>query len=283
MKLLRTIILYGTLSVSLFLLWNNVLRSPCERIVEYSIGEFDERFEISKEDFIAQLQESEIPWEEAAGKNLFEYVPGADFKVNLIWSEEQERLYKGNDLQEKLDSKFDSIDTLQSRYGEAVKRYERAVDVYESSLAIYEKDVSYWNNRGGAPTAEYKKLQSDAKSLEKKAAEIKRLQSQVNRLAEENNANVETYNSSVEEFNELHSYGYEFDAGNTDGTEINIFSYDGNKELQTLIVHEYGHVLGIDHVEDPEAVMHYLLNDRNQNGVLAAADIAALGQSCRLK
>ena len=73
---------------------------------------------------------------------------------------------------------------------------------------------------------------------------------------------------------------YEFDAGNTDGTEINIYSYDGLPELHTLLVHEFGHVLGIDHVDDQYSVMYYLLNEDNRGGELTDVDIAALGSSC---
>jgi len=282
MKILRTIILYGLLALILVLLWKNVLRSPCDRTIEYDIGEFDERFEISREIFITQIELAEIPWEEAVDKNLFRYVEGADFKVNLIWSEEQERLYKGNDLENDLDNKQESIDTVQVRYQSAVNRYERSVREYESRLAKYETDVTYWNNQGGAPENEYDALQGEVSALESKASEVNRLLTQVNTIADENNQKVETYNSRVNEYNGLFTGGDEFDAGNTDGVEINVYSYNGNQELRTLLVHEFGHVLGIDHVDDPYSVMYYLLNDQNQKGELTQIDIEALELSCKL-
>ena len=282
MKILRSIILYGTLAFSLVLLWHNVLRSPCARFIEYDIGTFDERFLISRDAFITQIELAEIPWEEAAGKNLFRYVPGADFKVNLIWSEEQERLYQGNVLENQLDSRQESIESIQNRYQSAVTRYERSVKEYETKLTAYEKDVTYWNNQGGAPEDEYTKLQKEATSLENKAKEVNRLLAQVNDIAEENNQKVENYNNGVEQYNDLFVGGYEFDAGNTDGREINVYSYDGDQELRVLLVHEFGHVLGIEHVDDPYSVMYYLLNDQNKKGELTDVDIAALEISCRL-
>ena len=282
MKIIRTIILYGALGASLVLLWNNILRSPCDRIIEYDIGIFDERFRISQDAFITQIELAEIPWEEVASKNLFRYVEGADFKVNLVWSDEQERLYKGNDLENELDSKQELIDTVQNRYQSAVNRYERAVREYETKLAKYEKDVTYWNKQGGAPEEQYTKLQNEATSLEKKASEISRLLAQVNSIADENNQKVEIYNDGVQEYNTLFNEGHEFDAGDTDRTEINVYSYDGEEELRTLLIHEFGHVLGIDHVENPTSVMYYLLNSENQKGELSEFDIAALRNSCRL-
>jgi uncharacterized protein YoxC len=282
MKILRSIILYGVLTFSLVLLWQKVLRSPCYRVIEYDIGAFDERFLISREVFINQIEFAEIPWEEASETNLFRYVDGADFKVNLIWSDEQDRLYKGNDLENKLDNKQDSIDTVQNRYQTAVNRYEPVVREYESRLEQYEVDVTYWNDQGGAPEAEYNNLQNEVASLERKASELNSLLDTVNSLADENNQKVQTYNQNVAEYNNLFSTGHEFDAGNTDGTEINVYSYDGIQELRTLLVHEFGHVLGIDHVEDINSVMYYLLNDQNQKGTLSDVDVAALELSCRL-
>lgn len=279
---MRTILLYGTLATSVFFLWDTVLRPPCTRVVEYDVGVFDERFGINKEFFITYLQTAEIPWEEESGKQLFRYTPGADFKVNLIWSEEQERLYKGNSLEENLDSVQESIDSLQGRYESAVTRYERATTEYETQLADYEREVTYWNNNGGAPEKEYSALQKQVTALDAKAAEIKRLLTTVNKLADDSNARVQNYNSGVAEYNNLFNAGSEFDAGNTDGTEINVYTYNGNQELQTLLIHEFGHVLGIDHVDDEKSVMYYLLNDQNKKGVLTGYDIAALQLSCKL-
>ncbi len=282
MKWLGKILLYGILAVSIFLLWENVLRSPCSRIIEYSIGAFDERFGLSQEEFIAQIESAETPWEIAVGKELFQYVPDADFKVNLIWSEEQARLYQGNQLEDALDSRQDSLDSIQSRYDTAVNRYEGAVRSYETKLARYEQDVNYWNERGGAPEPEFNKLQQEAQSLDSQANEIKRLLTEVNKLADENNTKVNQYNEDVHQYNDLFIEGQEFDAGNTDGTEINVYSYDGLDELRTLLVHEFGHVLGIDHIDDQHSVMYYLLNDDNQKGELTDRDISALELSCRL-
>ncbi|MFT7328200.1 MAG: hypothetical protein ACI870_000386 [Crocinitomicaceae bacterium] len=282
MKWLWTIFLYGTLILSLFFLWENVLRSPCSRVIEYSIGAFDERFEISQGEFINQIELAEIPWETSAEKQLFRYVPNATFKVNLIWSEEQERLYEGDKLENTLDSRQNSLDSIQTRYQSAVRNYEKSVRSYETKLSSYEKEVSYWNEIGGAPQAQYQKLESDAEKLDRTATEVKTLLGKVNELADENNQKVDLYNDGVSEYNQLFTVGHEFDAGNTDGTEINVYSYDGIPELQTLLIHEFGHVLGIDHVDDKNSVMYYLLTDDNQKGELTHIDIEALQVSCRL-
>lgn len=282
MKYIKNILLYGGFIVSVFLLWKVVLQTPCDRTIEYDIGAFDESFRIDREAFLAQIALAELPWEEVTGSDLFRYVPGADFKINLIFSEEQARLYKGNDIENKLDTKQESIDSLQARYQSAVTRYERAKGSYENKLRAYEQEVTKWNNLGGAPKEEYDILQQDAELLDREADEVNRLLVQVNKLAEENNTRVEDYNENVDEYNTLFTHSHEFDAGNTDGTEINIYSYRDLDELHTLLVHEFGHVLGIDHVDDESSVMYYLLNENNKDGELSFFDKQGLSSSCRL-
>jgi len=282
MKIIRTIILYAALGLSLVVLWHTTLRSPCSKTIAYDIGEFDSRFNISREEFLVIVADAEKPWEKKAGNDIFVYKPGARFKINIIWSQEQERLYKGTNIEKNLDTQQSSINSLQTRYQSAVSSYEKSKQNYENKLAKYEQEVSYWNERGGAPEPEFNQLQRDAENLDKQAQTINSQLEKVNTLAEQNNQKVENYNDNVSEFNDLFVEGDEFDAGNTDGTEINIYSYDGLQELETLLVHEFGHVLGIDHVDDPASVMYYLLNEQNQDGILQDADISALAETCRL-
>ena len=282
MNLIKNIIYWIIIIFAVWFGWYTLTKTPCDRVIEYDIS-FDERFRLSEDEFLSFVERSEMPWEEVAGRELFKYVPGSKFKINLIYSEEQNRLYQGDDLSENLDSQQSDLDSLQSRYQSAVRRYESGLKQYEQQVKKYESEVEYWNKKGGAPTAEFNQLQNDAKKLDVKLKEVEGLRSNVNRLAEENNQEVRKYNEGVGDFNELFRDPKQFDAGNTDGTEINIYSYDGNQELMTLITHEFGHVLGIDHVEDENSVMYYLLNEKNKGGELKTADINALDLSCKLK
>lgn len=281
MKSLRSLLLYGLLIGSLGLLYYTNAQTPCDEIVSYDIGTFDERFGIKKEAFVEILARAETPWETTAGKDLFVYTPGADFKVHLIWSQEQDRLYQGRDISNDLDNQEKGIGSLQSRYDSAVSAYEKSLKDYETKLKKYEKDVDYWNAQGGAPSEKYNQLQQESVRLQSKAKDVEKLRVEVNKLADENNTEVQKYNLGVQEYNQLFKNPKEFDAGNTDGQEINVYSYDGNEELHALLVHEFGHVLGIDHVENEESVMFYLLNEKNKKGILSTEDIESFSQSCK--
>ena len=280
MSILKNSLYYGIIVFAVWFGFHTYTKTPCDQVIEYDIF-FDDRFRITENEFISFLERAETPWENAAGTELFRYVPGSTFKVNLIFSEKQARLYQGRDISSELDSQQLGIDSLQSRYQSVVRRYEFALKEYENQLRTYEQNVGYWNTKGGAPTDIYAQLQNDETRLDAQFKEVETLRRNVNQLAEENNNQIQDYNDGVSNYNDLFKDSKQFDAGNTDGTEINIYSYDGNQELMTLITHEFGHLLGIDHIDDESSVMYFLLNEKNKGGILSTADINALSVSCR--
>ena len=280
MNKLRPLLLYGTLVASIVLLAYTVLRTPCSSVIEYDIGVFDERYNISRESFLSVIQEAEIPWEEAADKPLFVYSPGADFKINLLWSENQERVIQGKDLEQNLDVKQQSLNSVQREYELLSRRYEAAEERFNRNESVFQRELDAWNRNPGTQS-EHQDLKRQESSLRSDVQELNMMGAELNKLAQLSNQQVNQYNEGVNEYNNLFD-GREFHAGDTDGTEINVHSFDGREELHTLIVHEFGHVLGIDHLDDPGSVMYYLLNDENDGGNLSDMDRQALFESCRL-
>lgn len=281
MKVLKNIILYGALVASLGLYYHVDSQQPCKRVIPYDIGQFDEAYGISRDSLLTSIAQAEFVWEQEAGKQLFKYEEGAPFKINLIFSEEQENLQKGNEIQNSLSSQERSLQNTKQQYDDAVERFDREQARYNQRLAHYQAEVDRWNEQGGAPQAEYQRLQNEFNALQREANDLNNQIDTINDLAQRSNSKIISYNEQADVYNNLFD-GTPFDAGNTDGTEINIFSYGSRQELVTLLVHEFGHVLGIGHLEDESSVMHYLLNDENKGGVLSEEDKLALQESCRL-
>lgn len=94
------------------------------------------------------------------------------------------------------------------------------------------------------------------------------------------NARVAAFNAQVATYNQ--SAGRTFEQGqfvhDKKGTRINVFEFIGAEQLERVLAHEFGHALGLDHVDDPKAIMFA----ENERGGLtpSAADLTALRTLC---
>lgn len=269
-------LVFGLLLATLVSLWQRV-EIPCSRVIQYSLGSFDDRFGMSKEEFLQNLETSEHLWEETAGKDLFSYSPEAAFRVNLVFDERQVQTIEAKELSDALAQTEDTQASLDQKqndillaYKKSGKEYDSMLTSFKKQLAAYNAAVTKWNKRGGAPEDEYEKLQDVARALEKKqkALEAKRqevneLALQVNAFSEQKVAVVEGYNARVEEYTSRYGQSREFDQGDYVGTEINIYQFDDVPHLKAVMVHEFGHALGLAHGINPESIMYHLMDKQN--------------------
>lgn len=295
--MLKRIAEYGllvVLVVGIAWLWQSV-PLPCEQPIEYSLGTFDDRFGLSQGDFLHEASLAEALWEGALGRELFRYVPGAPFTVNLIFDERQEQTLEGQKLESSFEKTKDLQGTLEEQQSAIRKRYEAAGREYEQSLTsfkkrldAYNREVTKWNKAGGAPPETYEELEKvsralsrDQDTLEAKRLEVNRLAGEVNAFSKKQVAVVEEYNSQVEEY--AHRYGEpgEFDQGDYVGTEINIYQFDDIPHLRAVLTHEFGHALGLAHGSDPQSIMYHLMDAQPLDPVtLSTEDRTMLETQC---
>jgi predicted Zn-dependent protease len=60
--------------------------------------------------------------------------------------------------------------------------------------------------------------------------------------------------------------------------KISVFEYDSEARLTRVLSHELGHALGLEHVEDPDAIMYKL--NKSKNSIPTESDMAAVAALC---
>ncbi len=273
---------------------------PCKKPIVYSIGSFDKEFVISKDEFLKAIKEAEAIWEEPSGKDLFSYteeVHPSNLAINLIYDSRQEATEKLQKIDTKLDNTRLSYDALKASYEALKVEYGKDKSVFDARLATfqarrekYQNDVDRANAEGGASQEEYARLQEEQSQINNEARTINELQAnlnkkiiQVNDMVRELNQLAQSLNLDVKKFNEIGgSNGEEFEEGiyirDFNGTRINIYQYDNRAKLVRVLAHEFGHALGLLHIEDKEAIMYRLNSGTSQK--LTEADLLELNKKC---
>lgn len=268
---------------------------PCTKPITYSIGNVDPKFNISQSDLQKVVLSAEDIWEKPIGRNLFQYDPNSQFKINMVYDQRQERTQESARMENDLKTLENSHEKIISQYENLSGAYKKRLDAYNKAAAQYEKDladynneVDSWNAKGGAPSDVYDQLkkkksnlQATFSKLEKERIAINNLIGQTNNLVEQEKNVVSDYNSSLSSYKNKYGQPTQFDKGVYDGTKIDIFQFNETGDLRLTVAHEFGHALDIDHLNDPQSLMFYLMGEQDlDNPHLSSEDIQALKQTC---
>lgn len=274
--------------------WYQSTASVCPVPLEYRLGDIDSGFGLSDEQVLEHIAKAESVWEDAANRELFIYNEQAEMPINLIFDERQEFANTEEEKREDLDYRYSeskslklAIDKLTSEYDSLIDSYNSQAVAYEVRLNEYNNVVAKYNDEGGAPEEVYEELKSErnelnnvADSLNEIQEKISELATEINQLGDRGNTLMNSYNEDVKEYNLEYGEPREFTQGDYKGDSINIYKFSSDNELHKVLAHEFGHALGLDHVEGTSSLMYYLLGDTSESPTLSSEDLEVYYAMC---
>ncbi len=272
---------------------------PCREPITYRLGNVDERFNLTREEFRTAINMAAAMWGKPFHRDLFREDPDGAIEINLLYDYRQEATDRLKKLNYKIDLSRSSYEELKSRLENLKAEYEQKkagldndLNAYNAKVNAFNAEIESWNRRGGVPQSIHTRL------MEEKD-ELAALNDSLHTRQEEIKSLVDTINSIVVVLNEIASNNNldmvdQKNIGNTLGREfcegfyeykngkrsITIYQYDNEYRLVRVLAHEFGHALGLNHSKSVDAVMYPLI--RSDSLALTADDIAALKEHCKI-
>lgn len=247
--------------------------SPCDTVIKYSIGEIDNRFNLSREELLRRTRVAAKIWEDAYGKQLFQYDSSSPFTINAVYDERQELSTETQNLDGKLKQENTQIN-------QNVAEFKAKVEAYKKKQEALNTDIQYWNGKGGAPENEYNSLKMRQEELQEEAKNLQAQAEFLNQSSDEFNSQAKALKETVNKFNDVLKVKPEGGIYLQNGNDKQITIYFNNSENEFVytLAHEMGHSLGLPHNEDKESIMYPKVTEAL---IPSSSDLKSLSAACK--
>ena len=267
------------------------LQHPLDTRLRYRIGAIDPGFGLSQQQLMQLSQQAGDIWNMGTGRDYFVYDPKAKLTINLIYDERQaesvarqQKVQRIETTRSLTDAEQQKVQQLDAQLAQAKSALDLSQSNYQHQLAQYNQTVQDFNQTQQYLTdavrqqlsLQKQQLQQQQFALQQQIYAFNLKVSQLNQQVHYLNAIHQQLNQSIDSFNQ-HFQPHQFDKGLFNGREINIYEFESEDDLRLTLAHELGHALGLQHTQDPKALMYPVMQRQDlKNFKLTAADLELL-------
>lgn len=245
--------------------------SPCDTPIKYQLGQVDSRFNLSRSEAAKNVNEASQIWSEIYGKNIFIEDNSAKLTVNFVFDERQALTNQINFLENQVGTDRASLDAR-------IAAFKKEAADFQAKVADLNNQIESWNSKGGAPPDVYQSLKSQQQALRDEAARLQQEANSLNLSTRDFNFQVGQLNSTINTFNGVLAQKPEEGLYDGRNQTISIYFDNSRPELVHTLAHEFGHVLGMYHVDDKNAIMYAFTSESTKP---TTADVTDLTQACQ--
>lgn len=230
--------------------YNFLYQSPCDRPIHYRAGTIDPHFNLSTSELAIDAQQAADIWNTTYGKKLFVYDPESAFTISMVYDGRQT-------LNEQIDQLNSDLKQQNDNLKPEMAEYERRAANYKQRVTQLNQEIQSWNDKGGAPEDVYNRLKNEQSSLQQEADALNNMARKLAISTNQYNSQVKQLDRTVDTYNQALQYKPEEGIYKSDktGERILIYFYTNKQEFLHTLTHELGHAIGMDHVNNPAAVM----------------------------
>ncbi|MEB6481434.1 matrixin family metalloprotease [Acinetobacter vivianii] len=247
-----------------------------KKTLHYRIADIDPRFHLSQQQVLELTQQAAKIWEHETGQQNFIYDPEAEFSINLVFDERQQRstdrVQSLQQLQQDQQQWKDQNQQLQHMKAEiqqssALIAHKQAQ--LNSQFQQYNQDVQRFNQQRSSSkaladqfTQRQAALQQQSLALQQEIQQHNQRTRQLNQDIQSLNQNNQQLVASANQFNQIFQPRL-FHKGHFNGKHIMIYEFSSTNDLRLTLAHEFGHALGLAHTDDPSSLMYPIIQQQN--------------------